>query len=193
MRSNAGMHAISTQAMPVRDTPELLQPLGPDDLEALIDFEFKNRAFFESRINARPPEFYSRDGVAKAIDAALADARADRAYQFLLRDGTGALVARINLHGVRRQHFHSAEVGYRVAEAANGRGHASRALGLLLPIAYDSLGLQRLEAKVHAGNPASTRVLLRHGFSQYGLARRSFELGGVWYDKLCFERHATPL
>ena len=44
----------------------LLKRVGPEDLAALSAFEFDNRAFFESRINARPASFYAGGGVAHA-------------------------------------------------------------------------------------------------------------------------------
>ncbi|MFG6447750.1 GNAT family N-acetyltransferase [Roseateles sp. BYS180W] len=169
-----------------------LVPLAESDLDELLTFEITQRAFFESRINARAASYYSRDGLAQALAEAAADAAADRAYQFLMRDADGVLVGRINLTGVRRQHFYSAEVGYRVAEFANGKGYAKAALGQLLVLAFGALELKRLEAKASVGNPGSARVLQAHGFVPFGRSHRSFELGGVWHDCLHFERHAQP-
>jgi RimJ/RimL family protein N-acetyltransferase len=47
-----------------------------------------------------------------------------------------------------------------------------------------------MRARPCAGNLGSVRVLLRNGFVQFGHSRNSFELGGLWYDRLHFERHA---
>lgn len=51
-----------------------LSPVTLADLDELQDFEQRNRAFFEHWINARPPTYYSREGVAQAIEAARRDA-----------------------------------------------------------------------------------------------------------------------
>ena len=59
-----------------------------------------------------------------AIDTARASADEDKGCQFLLREVDGQLVGRVNLSRVRRAHFHPAELGYRVAESAQGRGVA---------------------------------------------------------------------
>jgi ribosomal-protein-alanine N-acetyltransferase len=169
----------------------VLVPLSEADAAPLFDFEMENRAFFEATINARPASFYSRDGVAMAIAAACSEAGEDRGYQFLLKEGVGGrILARANLSGVRRAHFQSAVLGYRVAESACGKGLASEAVRQLLGIAFGTLGLKRIEADVRIDNAASIRVLVRNGFVQFGHSRRSFEVGGKWYDRLHFECHS---
>lgn len=163
------------------------------DVDEMLAFEQANRAFFESRINARPASYYSREGVVAAVMTAQREALEDQAYQFLLREqGSGALVGRVNLSQIRRAHFHAASLGYRVGEGHQGRGFAKAAVRLVLAEAFGKLGLARVEASARPDNTGSLRVLLGHGFVQYGHSRRSFELGGVWHDLLHFERHAAP-
>ena len=167
-----------------------LAPPGLDDCDALLAFELDNRAFFEAAINARPAAYYCAAGVAHAIQMALDDAASDSGYQFLIKSDAGAILGRINLANVKRAHFHSAVLGYRIAESATGKGHASAALQATLAIAFGQLGLRRIEADTCVGNPGSIRVLQRNGFTQFGHSRCSFELNGVWHDRLHFERHA---
>lgn len=167
-----------------------VEPLGIDHIGALYDFEIANRHFFESHINARPPDFYSRDGVAKSIRLALDDAVADRAYGYIVRTDANQVVARVNLTNVRRAHFHSAQLGYRVAESACGQGVASFSVATVLAEAFGPLRLVRLEATARPENVGSVRVLERNGFSQFGRSKRSVELFGEWFDLLHFDRRA---
>jgi len=160
------------------------------DLDALLAFELDNRTFFEATINARPPAYYSREGVARAIDASIDDATNDRGYQFLVKSAQGELLGRVNLSGIKRAHFHSGVLGYRIGQSAGGRGVASAAVRQVLEIAFGQLGLKRIEADASIANAGSIRVLERNGFVQYGHSRRSFELQGQWVDRLHFERHA---
>ena len=170
-----------------------LRPPAAEDLDELLDFELRNRAFFEAHVNARPPGYYSADGVRAAIGTAQREADEDKGYQYLLRDGAGALVGRVNLSRVRRAHFHSAELGYRVAEPAQGRGVAREAVRQVLALAFGELKLVRVEATARDGNEGSARVLLRNGFSAFGRSRRSFELGGTWHDLVHYERRIDDL
>lgn len=171
--------------------PDLqLVPPTLDVADELLRFETDNRAFFEARINSRPPGYYSADGVRAAITLAEREAAEDKGYQFLVRTAAGELVGRVNLAGVKRKHFQMADLGYRIAESAGGQGYASEAVRLVLLRAFGELGLVRIEANARVGNEGSIKVLLRNGFREFGRSTQSFELGGVWHDRLHFERRA---
>jgi ribosomal-protein-alanine N-acetyltransferase len=158
------------------------------DAPALLGFELEHRAYFESWVNARDPAFYSVQGVAAAIAAAEAAWAKDQAFQYLIVED-GRIVGRVNLTAVRRAHYHCADLGYRIGEHDGGRGIASRAVALCLEQAFGTHGLGRIEAVARPENKGSVRVLERNGFRQFGRSRRSFELGGQWFDRLLVERH----
>ena len=165
-----------------------IRPVEGSDAAALLRFEIEHRAYFERWVNARDPAFYSDQGVRAAIAAAAAAWAADQAFQYLILDAQ-RIVGRVNLTGVRRTHFQSADLGYRIGEHDGGRGVASRAVALCLDEAFGTHGLWRVEAVARPENRGSVRVLERNGFLQFGHSRRSFELGGRWFDRLHFERH----
>lgn len=169
-----------------------LSPPTSKDLEDLTAFEFANRAFFEASINARPLSYYAAGGIQEAIDTAIREAAEDKGYQFLARNADGALVARVNLARVRREHFQGAELGYRVAQSHIGKGYATEAVRLALHIAFQTLKLHRIEASVRPDNTGSIQVLLRNGFTQYGRSTSSFQLAGQWHDLCHFECHTAP-
>ena len=169
-----------------------IRPVAAADAAALLRFELEHRAYFERWVQARAPAFYSADGVAEAIGAAEAAWVAGQAYQYLVVDGA-RIVGRVNLTNVKRAHFECAELGYRIGEHDGGRGIASLAVALCLEQAFGTHGLQRIEATARPVNQGSIRVLERNGFVQFGQSRRSFELGGEWFDRLLFERHRDPL
>ena len=165
-----------------------IRPVASGDATALLRFELEHRDYFERWVNARAPTFYSEQGVRAAIAAAEAAWAGDQAFQYLVLDGE-RIVGRVNLTGVRRTHFQSADLGYRIGEHDGGRGVASRAVALCLDEAFGTHGLWRVEAVARPENRGSVRVLERNGFVQFGHSRRSFELGGRWFDRLLFERH----
>ena len=168
-----------------------IRPVAAGDAGALLRFELEHRAYFEHWVNARDPGFYSEQGVSAAIAAAETARANDQAFQYLVVEGE-RLVGRVNLTSVKRRHFQSAELGYRIGEHDGGRGVASRAVALCLEQAFGMHGLGRIEAVARPENRGSVRVLERNGFVQFGHSRRSFELGGQWFDRLLFERHRDP-
>jgi ribosomal-protein-alanine N-acetyltransferase len=165
-----------------------IRPPTLADAADLLAFELENRAWFERWINGRAPDFYSLEGVRDAIACADAARRDDHGYQFLVTSG-GRIVGRVNLSQVRRPHFNSAELGYRIGEREAGRGYASEAVRLCLQEAFEALDLWRIESSARPENAASVRVLERNGFVAYGRSRRCLELHGQWWDLLHFERH----
>jgi len=167
-----------------------LHPVSERDLADLRRFEFDNRAFFEARINARPAAYYDAGGIEAAIATARREADTDAGHQFLIRGLAGELIGRINLSQIKRKHYHSCELGYRIAASENGKGYAKEAVRLVLAKAFGELGLIRVEAKARAGNAGSIKVLERNGFSQFGRSTRSFQLNGEWEDMLYFECRA---
>jgi [ribosomal protein S5]-alanine N-acetyltransferase len=100
----------------------------------------------------------------------------------VLIDEDGSVLGRFNLvllgDGV-------AELGYRVAERAAGRGVATATVRDLCSLAATGHGLRTLRAACSRDNVASQRVLLNAGFIELGPADPSHIGGrqGSWYER----------
>jgi RimJ/RimL family protein N-acetyltransferase len=69
-----------------------------------------------------------------------------------------------------------AEVGYWLARAARGGGHATRAVGMICAWGFRALELERIDLLAATSNPASQRVAERGGFTREAVLR-SYLLG----------------
>lgn len=67
--------------------------------------------------------------------------------------------------------FRFAEIGYILFPAGRGQGYATRTVRLVARWLFEDLGVGRLQARTHAENVASQRVLERVGFQREGVAR----------------------
>ena len=76
----------------------------------------------------------------------------------------------------------SCEIGYSIARRLWNRGLATDALKAILPFAFDTLGLNRVEARHDVRNPASGRVMERAGFKLEGISRECLMLKGRLAD-----------
>lgn len=76
----------------------------------------------------------------------------------------GMLAGGIGIRPAQGDAPRRAEIGYWLGEPFWGRGIATAATEALVEWAFDATDLERLEAAVHAGNPASARVLQKCGF-----------------------------
>ena len=92
------------------------------------------------------------------------------------------------LSNVIRWNLRSCSVGYWIAEAHNGCGHATAAVSRACEIAFRELGLHRVEAGTLLTNEASQRVLTKNGFSRIGVAPKYLEIAGIWQDHVLFQR-----
>ena len=67
-------------------------------------------------------------------------------------------------------------------EAVIGRGHATRAVRLILEFAFDHVGLHRVQPAIIPRNTRSVRVAAKVGFRLEGRALRYLKINGVWED-----------
>jgi RimJ/RimL family protein N-acetyltransferase len=87
----------------------------------------------------------------------------------------------VELRAVDREHA-LAELSFWLAVDAWGRGYMSEAIGAVLRLAFRDLGLNRVYAYRMVRNPASGRVLARHGFRAEGILRERVRKWGVFED-----------
>lgn len=139
--------------------------LTPADGLALLDFETRNRSWFEQHVAARGEAFYSQAGVELHITELLAFHAQGRWFPALLLNEAGAIIGRSNLKDMDLQ-VGVAELGYRLGQDQVGKGAATEAVIQMKEIALRQWGLQRLVAVVSPANPASARVLQKCGFER---------------------------
>ena len=140
-------------------TPRLtLRPLGPEDAADILTFERDNRAFFAPIIGDRGDRFFAE--YPRIHADLLAEMERGESLLYLVRDGQGKLVGRVNF---TRLVPGPASLGYRFTEAVAGQGYATTAVAQALAQATQA-GVREVRAVVAADNPASRRVLDKIGF-----------------------------
>ena len=153
----------------------------PDDAEELVRLLSANRVFLAPSSPEQPEGFFTVEAQRERLGAA--------EHLFGIVD-EGALAGTIALSNLVRGAFQSANLGYWVAEARNGRGLASSGVGAMVELAFGELGLHRLEAATLVDNVASMRVLERNRFARIGIARHYLQIAGEWRDHVLFQRTA---
>lgn len=115
------------------------------------------------------------------------DLKDDLGYAlFIFREADGELLGGATLSNVRRGVTQAAALGYWIGAPHARRGHMRAALSVLVPYAFDSLRLHRIEAACMPHNQASMRVLEGAGFCREGLARRYLKINGTWQDHVLY-------
>ena len=87
----------------------------------------------------------------------------------------GALVGVIGFNGIDNT-LGRTDIGYWLAPTAEGHGLATRALRAFLIVAFDELGLNKVELNIGTQNTRSAAVARRLGFTHEGLRRHAERL-----------------
>lgn len=131
-------------------------------------------------LSDRGDDFFAR--FAAHYSALLAEQDAGRCACYVPAGQDGAVLGRFNLAGI---HPGSAELGYRVAQHAAGRGVATATVRRLCGLAAAELGLRTVRAAVAGQNAASRRALVKAGLVPAGPAGPAHLGGreGWWYQR----------
>jgi [ribosomal protein S5]-alanine N-acetyltransferase len=147
----------------------------------------ENRAFLEPYDPPRSDAFFTEEGQRTELEQAVAQAAVGARLRYVIADGD-EFVGALSISNIVRGPFQSANLGYWVAEARNGQGVGTRAVGLAVEAAFQEHGLHRLEAGTLLDNAGSQKVLRRNGFQEIGIAPRYLFIAGDWRDHLLFQR-----
>jgi ribosomal-protein-alanine N-acetyltransferase len=159
--------------------PEL-QQLNAGHAPAVLAFERANRAYFAASISDRGDKFFEQ--FAERHRARLAEQGAGEAAYYVLVADDGSILGRFNLIFTGAG---TAELGYRVAEHAAGRGVATATVRELCQLAAARHRLHTLRAGTSHDNVASQKVLAKAGFVPAGPADPA-DLGGkpgTWFQR----------
>jgi ribosomal-protein-alanine N-acetyltransferase len=143
-------------------TPRL-ELLSTAHARPLERFERANRAFFAARVGDRGDAYFARFDTLLAARAQ--ENQRGTSLYFVLVDHAGEVLGRVNLSDVDDPAL--TELGFRVAEAAQGRGLATAAVTEALEVAA-ARGVRTVAARASADNLGSRRVLERCGFAPTG-------------------------
>ena len=157
-----------------------LERLDSGHAPAVLAFELANRAYFAASVSDRGDGFYDR--FADRHSAMLAEQEAGGCAFYVLVAEDGSVLGRFNLYRIEDG---TADLGYRVAQHATGRGVATAAVRELCRLAAARHGLRTLRAATSHANAASQRVLAKAGFVPAGPADPA-DLGGKpgsWYQR----------
>lgn len=140
-----------------------------------------------------PADDLTRGAFRRRLRRYAEDQRMDLSYPFFMfRRDTGQLLGGLTIANVRRGVAQAGSLGYWVGLPYARHGYMSAAVAALIPFAFSTLRLHRLEAACIPTNAASIRLLEKSGFEREGYAREYLCIAGTWQDHLLFARLDHP-
>jgi ribosomal-protein-alanine N-acetyltransferase len=136
-----------------------------------------------------PADDLSRSAFRRRIRRYSEDLRSDQSYAFLLfRTNDGRMVGGLTLANVRRGVAQAGSLGYWMGQPYARQGYMTAAVRAVIPFAFSTLRLHRLEAACIPTNGASIQLLENTGFVREGYAREYLCINGIWQDHLLYAR-----
>jgi [ribosomal protein S5]-alanine N-acetyltransferase len=136
-----------------------------------------------------PADDLTRPAFRRRIKRYSDDQRSDLSYAFFIfRKRDDALIGGLTLANIRRGCAQAGSLGYWMGEPYARQGHMTAAVNAIIPFAFGSLKLHRIEAACIPANLASVRLLEKTGFKREGFARQYLCINGSWQDHLLFSR-----
>jgi ribosomal-protein-alanine N-acetyltransferase len=157
------------------------------DYAAWAELRSESRTFLAPWEPTWPADDLTRTAFRRRIRRYQTEVRDEHAYPFFIfHQPDSNLLGGITLSNVTRGMTQTATIGYWMGERYANRGYMARALRALVPFAFASLRLHRLEAACLPHNAPSIRLLEKLGFKREGLARGLVCINGRWQDHLVF-------
>jgi len=149
----------------------------------------RSRAFLTPWEPTWPEDDLSRGAFRRRIKRYAEDLRTDQGYAFLIiRNSDNALVGGLTIANVRRGVAQAGSLGYWMGQPFARQGYMTAAVRAVVPFAFTTLRLHRLEAACIPSNAGSIRLLENTGFVREGYAREYLCIAGVWQDHLLYAR-----
>jgi ribosomal-protein-alanine N-acetyltransferase len=167
----------------------MLRPPQMTDYGEWAALREQSRAFLTPWEPTWPADDLSRSAFRRRLRRYAEDWRTDQGYAFLVvRCEDDAVVGGLTLANIRRGVAQAGSIGYWMALPYVRRGYMSAAVRAVVPFAFVTLRLHRLEAACIPTNAASIRLLENSGFVREGYAREFLCINGIWQDHLLYGR-----
>lgn len=97
----------------------------------------------------------------------------------------GKIVGKIGFNSINWSNK-TAQIGYMLAEGAQGKGIVTRAAKAMTTIAFEEYGLHKVEIRVATGNVKSRAVPERLGYTEEGMIRSAEWLYDHYVDQIVY-------
>jgi [ribosomal protein S5]-alanine N-acetyltransferase len=157
------------------------------DYEEWSELRFRSRDFLKPWEPTWPPDDLTRPSFRRRLRRYAEERRLDHAHSFFLfQNNTNRLLGGVTISNIRRSVAQTGTVGYWAGQPYAGKGYMTAGVRALVPHAFGTLRLRRLEAACVPTNAASIRLLEKVGFEREGYAREYLCIDGIWQDHLLF-------
>lgn len=161
----------------------LLRTAEIGDADMIAEYFQANREYLKPFEPKREEAFFSVSGwLQKLIKLNELHRMGLGYYCLLVRASSGEMLGTISFSNLSRFPFYSCNVGYSLAEKAQGHGYMRRGLTMACDYMFNVQKLHRIQAGYMPHNKRSEAVLEHVGFNREGYAKDYLLINGEWQD-----------
>ncbi|WP_182036480.1 ribosomal protein S5-alanine N-acetyltransferase [Vibrio diabolicus] len=161
----------------------LLRTAEIGDADMIAEYFQANREYLKPFEPKREEAFFSVNGwLQKLIKLNELHRMGLGYYCLLVRASSGEMLGTISFSNLSRFPFYSCNVGYSLAEKAQGHGYMRRGLTMACDYMFNVQKLHRIQAGHMPHNKRSESVLEHVGFNREGYAKDYLLINGEWQD-----------
>ncbi|WP_256935578.1 ribosomal protein S5-alanine N-acetyltransferase [Vibrio diabolicus] len=161
----------------------LLRTAEIGDADMIAEYFQANREYLKPFEPKREEAFFSVNGwLQKLIKLNELHRMGLGYYCLLVRASSGEMLGTISFSNLSRFPFYSCNVGYSLAEKAQGHGYMRRGLTMACDYMFNVQKLHRIQAGYMPHNKRSESVLEHVGFNKEGYAKDYLLINGEWQD-----------
>lgn len=165
------------------DEDIVVRTAEPTDGKLISDYFIANRQHLKAWEPKRDDAFFTESGWTQRLIKLSELHKMGLGYYLLVLDrSSNEMLGTISFSNLTRFPFHACNVGYSLAQTAQGRGAMTRGLTLAVNYMFKVQNLHRIMASYMPRNSRSEAVLERLGFSKEGFAKDYLLINGKWED-----------
>lgn len=162
-----------------------LRTLTSDDFELINRYEKVNRRHLQRWEPLRDEQYFTSESARERVQQQFESMQAGGSIFFLLLEPeSGELLGRCNYTNIVKGVFQACNLGFSLAESAQGRGVMKKSLQITNSYCFEQVGLHRIMANHLPSNVRSERLLQSLGFEKEGYARAYLKIAGAWEDHI---------
>ncbi|MGF1748945.1 ribosomal protein S5-alanine N-acetyltransferase [Vibrio cionasavignyae] len=168
-----------------RDGNVLIRTAKPSDAYTISNYFQENKTFLAPWEPKRDSAFYRADTWAAKLVKLEELHRLGLAYYCLIFDtDSKEMKGTVSLSNLVRFPLHSCNLGYSLAENAQGHGYMRKALAMVIPYMFNVQNMHRIAASYMPHNERSAAVLNAMGFQKEGYASDYLLINDQWEDHI---------
>ncbi|APC18002.1 alanine acetyltransferase [Pseudomonas frederiksbergensis] len=160
-----------------------LRTMVRDDFELINLYEKANRRHLQLWEPLRDEQYFTIESARAKVELQVESMQAGGSIFFLiLEPESGEVLGRCNYTNIVKGVFQACNLGFSLAESAQGQGLMKKSLQVTNRYCFEQMGLHRIMANHLPSNVRSERLLESLGFEKEGHARAYLKIAGAWED-----------